>query len=532
MPKAPIGLKTVLCAASIVAISAIAGLQSASAEIVLKAKVHADLKNIDPIWTTAYISRNHGYLIFDTLFATDANLVVQPQMVDKYELSSDNLVYTFTLRDGLKFHDGAPVTSEDCIASIKRWGKRDGMGQKLMDVVDRLEAVNAKTFKMVLKEPYGLVLASLGKISSNVPFMMPKRLAETDPFEQIPESVGSGPFVFQKDKWVPGSKVVYNKNQDYKPRSEPASGAAGGKVVNYDVLEWLYMPDQNSALNALIAGEIDYFEDPALDLVPQLEKSKDVTVHVINPLGSQGWLRINHLHPPFNNIKARQALQLMVNQEMYMQAAVGTDPKFYKLCAAMFVCGTPYATDIGSERVMEHNIDKAKALLKESGYKGEKVVLMQPTDLVNLNAFTLVTAQLLREMGINLEVQAMDWSTLTSRRAMKEPLDKGGWNIFHTSWIGPDVMTPAVNIGTSGGCTERAWFGWPCDEKLEMLRGDFAKATDAGKQKAAAAAVQARANEIVAYVPIGQFYTPIAYRKSLSGVIEAPVPFFWNITKN
>ena len=298
MPKAPIGLKTVLCAASIVAISAIAGLQSANAEIVLKAKVHADLKNIDPIWTTAYISRNHGYLIFDTLFATDANLVVQPQMVDKWELSSDNLVYTFTLRDGLKFHDGAPVTSEDCIASIKRWGKRDGMGQKLMDVVDRLEAVNAKTFKMVLKEPYGLVLASLGKISSNVPFMMPKRLAETDPFEQIPESVGSGPFVFQKDKWVPGSKVVYNKNQDYKPRSEPASGAAGGKLVNYDVLEWLYMPDQNSALNALITGEIDYFEDPALDLVPQLEKSKDVKVHVINPLGSQGWLRINHLHPP------------------------------------------------------------------------------------------------------------------------------------------------------------------------------------------------------------------------------------------
>jgi peptide/nickel transport system substrate-binding protein len=285
-------------------------------------------------------------------------------------------------------------------------------------------------------------------------------------------------------------------------------------------------------MNALIAGEIDYFEDPALDLVPTLKKSKDIKVQIINPLGSQGWLRINHLHPPFNNQKARQALQYMVNQEMYMQAAVGIDKNFYKVCPAMFVCDTPFATDVGSARIMEHNMKKAKALLKESGYKGERVVLMQPTDLVNLNAFTLVTAQLLREIGVNLEVQAMDWSTLTSRRAMKEPLDKGGWNIFHTSWIGPDVMTPAVNIGTSGGCNERAWFGWPCDEKIEKLRSDFAKATDAADQKKIAEAVQARANEIVAYIPIGQFYTPIAYRANLTGVLEAPVPFFWNITKN
>ncbi len=532
MSRTKQGLKTALLAVGIAAVGAMAGLQPATAATVLKAKVHADLKNIDPIWTTAYISRNHGYLIFDTLFATDANLKIQPQMVDKWEVSADGLVYTFTLRDGLKFHDGAPVTSEDCIASIKRWGKRDGMGQKLMDEVDRMEAVDEKTFKMVLKAPYGLVLASLGKISSNVPFMMPKRLAETDPFEQIPESIGSGPFVFQKDKWVPGAKVVYNKNMEYKPRAEPASGAAGGKVVNFDVLEWLYMPDQNSAMNALIAGEIDYFEDPALDLVPTLKASKDIKIHVINPLGSQGWLRINHLHPPFDNPKARQALQYMVNQEMYMRAAVGIDKNFYKVCPAMFVCGTPFATDAGSARIMEHNMEKAKQLLKESGYTDQRVVLMQPTDLVNLNAFTLVTAQLLREIGVNLEVQAMDWSTLTSRRAMKEPLDKGGWNIFHTSWIGPDVMTPAVNIGTSGGCTERAWFGWPCDEKIEKLRGDFAKATGAAEQKKVADAVQARANEIVAYIPIGQFYTPIAYRTSLTGVIEAPVPFFWNIKKN
>jgi peptide/nickel transport system substrate-binding protein len=523
-------LKALLLAASVAAAGAFAAAPPALGETVLKAKVHADLKNIDPIWTTAYISRNHGYLVWDTLFASDANYTIQPQMVDKWSVSADNLTYSFTLRDGLKFHDGAPVTSEDCIASIKRWGKRDGMGQKLMDVTAEMKAVDEKTFTLTLKEPYGLVLASLGKLSSNVPFMMPKRLAETDAFSQVPDSIGSGPFVFQKDMWVPGSKVVYKKFADYKPRPEPPSNAAGGKVVKVDVLEWDYIPDQNTAMNAILAGEIDYFEDPLLDLVPTLQASDDVQVKVV-PLGSQAWLRINHLYPPFNNVKARQALQYMVNQEMYMQAVVGTNPELYKVCPAMFVCDTPFASDAGSERIMEFSIEKAKKLLKESGYNGEKVVLMHPTDTANLNAISLVSSQLLREVGFNLEVQAMDWSTLTSRRAMKEPLGKGGWSIFSTTWIGPDVMNPAVNIGTSGGCTEKAWFGWPCDEKIEELRGAFARATDPAEQKKIATEVQARANEVVTYIPLGQFFAYRAYRKSINGMIDSPVPFFWNIEK-
>ena len=530
MTRSSTPMKALLLAASVAALGAFAAAPPALAETVLKAKVHADLKNIDPIWTTAYISRNHGYLVWDTLFSTDANYTVQPQMVDKWEVSSDNLTYTFTLRDGLKFHDGAPVTSEDCIASIQRWGKRDGMGQKLMDVTAEMKAVDEKTFTLTLKEPYGLVLASLGKLSSNVPFMMPKRLAETDAFSQVPESVGSGPFVFQKDMWVPGSKVVYKKFMDYKPRSEPPSNAAGGKVAKVDVLEWHYIPDQNTAQNAIIAGEIDYFEDPLLDLVPSLQASDDVKVRVI-PLGSQAWMRINHLHPPFNNPKMRHALQYMVNQEMYMQAVVGTDPNLYKVCPAMFVCDTPLATDVGSERIMEFSIEKAKAMFKEAGYKGEKVVLMHPTDTANLNAITLVSAQLMREAGLNLEVQAMDWSTLTSRRAMKEPLDKGGWNIFHTTWIGPDVMNPAVNIGTSGGCAEKAWFGWPCDEKIEELRGAFARATDPAEQKKIAMEVQARANEVVTYIPLGQFFAFRAHRSDVEGYIESPVALFWNLSK-
>ncbi|MGI9334253.1 MAG: ABC transporter substrate-binding protein, partial [Gammaproteobacteria bacterium] len=505
--------------------------KAASAEdSVLKVVMHSDLKIVDPIWTTAYISRNHGYMIYDTLFALDENFEVQPQMADSYTVSDDGKTYTIKLRDGLKWHDGAPVTSEDCIASIERWGKRDGMGQQLMAVTDRLEAVDDKSFNLVLKEPWGLVLASLGKMSSNVPFMMPKRLAETDPFEQVTEQIGSGPFKFVKEEWVPGAKVVYVKNEDYVPRSEPVSAADGGKVVHFDRLEWLYIPDQQSAMNALINGEVDYLEDPQSDLVPVMAASPGVTTTLADSYGSQGWLRINHLHAPFDNVKARQAVQLLVDQETYLQAIVGS-PDLYKTCPALFMCDTPFASDVASERVMTQDVEKAKALLKEAGYNGEEILLMHPTDIQTLSAATQVTAQLLRKAGINLKVQAMDWSTLTSRRAEKKKPSEGGWHVFHTSWIVADLLNPVANIGVSGGCEEKAWFGWPCDESIENLRQEFARATDKAKQKELADKVQARAMEVVTYVPLGQYLENRAFRDNLEGIIKGPVPFFWNIQR-
>ena len=496
---------------------------------VLKVVPHADLKNMDPIWTTAYITRNHGYLVYDVLFSMDENLAVKPQMVDNYKVSDDGLQYTFTLRDGLKWHDGEPVTAEDAVASLQRWGKRDGLGQKLFEVVDSLTAADEKSFVMKLKAPYGLVIDSIGKISSNVPFMMKKEMAATDPFEQVPETIGSGPFVFKKDEWVPGSKVVYTKNMDYVPRNEPPSGVAGGKVVKVDRLEWLYIPDQTTAMNALISGEVHYFESPQIDLVPNLQAADNVQVKVINKMGSQGWLRLNHLWPPFDNVKARQAIQALVDQQDYMLAAVG-NPEFFQTCAATFICGAPLESDVNSSRIMKKDIDLAKKLLKEAGYNGEKIVLMQPTDIATLNAFSAVTAQLLREAGVDVDLQAMDWSTLTSRRAEQKDPKEGGWNIFHTSWIGPDLMNPVVNIGVSGGGKEKAWFGWPTDPQPEDMRSAFASATDPAKQKEIAIAIQERANELVTYVPLGQYFQPIAYDKTkIDGVLETPVPVFWNI---
>jgi peptide/nickel transport system substrate-binding protein len=512
-------------AAALIAFSA-----PASAEKVLRIVPHADLKNLDPIWTTAYITRNHGYMVYDTLFAVDENLKVQPQMLESYEVSDDGLVYTFKLRSGLKWHDGAPVKSEDCIASITRWGKRDGMGQKLMDFTKSMDVVDDMTFTLTLKEPYGLVLDSLGKISSNVPFMMPKRLADVDAFKQVGEIIGSGPFKFVKDEWVPGSKVVYVKNDAYVPRSEPASGAAGGKVVKVDRVEWIYIPDPATTMNALTNGEVDLLESPAVDMIPLMRGNADIKIETIDPLGTQGWLRPNHLHPPFNHPKARQALLWAVNQEEYLQAIVG-DPSMYKVCAAYFICDTPNATTIGTEPLNAVDKKMAMKLLKEAGYKGEKIILMQPTDIPVLNNASLVTAQLLRDIGMDVEVQAMDWSTLTSRRAEKKLPSEGGWNIFHTYATGADASSPIANIGVSGGGVEKAWFGWPTDAKTEQLRDDFARATTAEAKAKIVEELQARLFEVVPYVNYGQWFQPMAWRSNLSGVLVSPVPFFWNIDK-
>lgn len=514
--------------AGMAAAAVLSGVPEVRAEKVLRVIPHADLKNLDPIWTTAYISRNHGYMIYDTLFAMDENFVARPQMVGEWSVSEDRLTWTFVLRDGLKWHDGRPVTAEDCIASLKRWGARDGMGQLLMSVVASLEAPDQRTIVMKLKEPYGLVLESIGKISSNVPFMMPKRVAETDPFQQIQEYVGSGPFVFKADEWVPGAKVVYEKFADYVPRDEPPSAASGGKVAKVDRVEWLYFPDQTTALNAMLAGEVDIFEQPANDLVQVLANSPDVVIDVTNPIGNIGFMRFNHLHPPFNNVEIRRAVLMSIRQEDYMTAAVG-DPKYWRTCYSVYPCGTPYENDAGSEILQVGDIEKAKAALQAAGYDGTPVVLLHPTDIPLLSAFTQVTADRLRRMGMNVDVQAMDWSTLTSRRAVREPPEKGGWSMFHTWWIGADVIDPTA-IAFSGN-PDKGWFGWPSDEELEKARAAFARAQTLEERRAWARKAQERLLAIAASGHIGQFFVPVAYRKNVSGLIRSPVFFLWNVDK-
>jgi peptide/nickel transport system substrate-binding protein len=497
---------------------------------VLKFIPEADLRSLDPIWTTAYITRNHGYMVYDVLFATDANFKIQPQMVDKWEVSKDNLTYTFTLRDGLKFHDGAPVRSADCIASIERWAKRDVFGQKLAELTDSWTAVNDKTFSLKLKKPFPYVLDALGKPSSNVPFIMPERVAKTDAFKQIDDPTGSGPFKMVKDQWVPGSKVVYVKNTDYVPRKEPPSWGAGGKVVKVDRVEWIYIPDSATAAAAINAGEVDWWQQLPPDLIPVLAKNKDVKVDNTDPLGSIGILRFNHLQPPFNNQKLRQAVLAVVDQNDYALAIAG-DAKNGKACASYFTCGTPLSNNAGSEALTgKRDVEKAKALVKESGYNGEKIILMTATDQPIVHSQALVTQELLRKIGLNVELAASDWGTLITRRSSKEVPEKGGWNLFHTWFVGPDITSPALNSPLRGA-GEKSWFGWPSDAKLEELRDAWFAAATPAEQKKVAEEMQKRAFETVPYIPTAQFIIPTAYRTNLSGLIISPVTFLWNVEK-
>jgi peptide/nickel transport system substrate-binding protein len=517
--------KAILAAACTAGLSAAA--TSALAQSTLRAVMHSDLKILDPIWTTAYIVRNHGYMIYDTLLAQDEKGDIKMQMLEKYEIASDNKSYTFTLRDGLLWHDSQPVTSEDCIASIKRWAARDSLGQKMMTFVDSITAADARTFTIKLKEPTGLVLLGLSKPSSNVPFMMPKRVADTDPSKQIEDFTGSGPFVFAKDEWKPGDKTVYVKFDKYKPRSEPASGMAGGKVVKVDRVEWRAISDAQQAVNALSKGEIDYIEQPSHDLLGALKKDSNITIVDIPQIKAQYVFRPNHLHKPFDNPKIRQALWYAFNQEDFLMATIG-DANYIKACKALFICDTRFGTTKGMDGLLTSNAKKAQELLKEAGYDGTPVLLMHSTDLKALTNLAPVAKSLMEKAGFKVDMQSMDWQTLVARRTKKDPPSAGGWNAFLTAWVTADVMNPVSTGYLNSGC-DKALFGWPCDETMEKLRDDFARASDPAKQMDIAEAVQKRNVEITAEIPVGEYLQPLAVRKNVKGLLMAPVPVMWNI---
>jgi len=490
----------------------------------------SDLRVLDPIWTTAYITRNHGYMVFDTLFALDSKFKPHPQMVGDFSISPDKLHYSFTLRDGLKFHDGQPVRGADCTASLKRWMARDVLGETLAAAIDEMKGGDDKNFTIRLKEPFPLLIDAIAKVSSLAPFIMPERLAKTDPYEQITEMVGSGPFKFVKSEFEPGHRVVYVKNTDYVPRNEPTDWASGGKVVKVDRVEWLVVPDAMTKAAALQSGEDDWWENPPADLWPVLEANREIVLAPLDPLGGTGCLRFNHLYPPFDNVKMRRAVLMVANQADYMTAFVG-DPKNWKLCPSFFTCGTPMASNAGSGALSgKRDFDAAKKLVAEAGYKGEKIILLDAVDQPLIHAEALVATDALKQLGLNVEYVASDWGTVVTRRASKKPPAEGGWNMFETGWVGSDLLDPSTNVMLRA-TGEKAWFGWPSDDKLEELRMQWIMASDSEARQEIAAKVQERAFEVVPYVPTGQFFTKTAFRKNIKGYISAPAIFMWNVEK-
>jgi peptide/nickel transport system substrate-binding protein len=513
--------------ASAVALAAV--LPSVAPAQTLKVVMHSDVKVLDPIWSGAYITRNYGYMVYDVLFAMDEKFQVKPQMVDSYTTSADGLTWTFRLRDGLEWHDGQPVTAEDCVASLKRWSARDAMGQKLAQSIQEYKLVDARTFQIVLKEKFGQLIQAIGKPSVVVPFMMPKRIAETDPFKQIGEYIGSGPFVFKKEEWKPGEKLVFAKFAKYKPRAEPMSGLSGGKVVGLDRVEWVWIPDAETQVNALLNGEVDMLEGVSSDHLPLVEKDRNIRV-IKNTTAGQYVFRMNWLLPPFNNVKVRRAAAMALNQIDFLQANIG-DSRFYRTCKAMFTCGTPLATDAGMEGLVEGNSAKAKQMLGESGYDGTPVTLLYPTDLGVIKQLGPVAKSALEKAGFKVDLQPMDWQSMVVRLQKKVPVAEGGWNAFSTSWSQVDILDPLMTPFLAANC-DKARAGWPCDEGMEKLRDKFTRAATQAEKKAIAEETQRYALQIVTHVPLGEWYGVSAVRSNIGTMqVPPPVTVFWGVTK-
>ena len=499
---------------------------------VLRVVPHSNLAILDPIWTTAYMSRNHGYMIYDTLFGTDEKSQIRPQMVESWSVSPDNRLWTFKLRKGLEFHDGKPVTGDDVVASVARWGKRDAMGSALMTFVDRMDAPAPDTFRIFLREACGFVLEALGKPSSNVPFIMPKRVADTDAFKQIDDYTGSGPYIFRKDEFKPGDKAVYVRNPKYVSRKEPPSGTTGGKHVYVDRVEWnLALRDAQAQVSALQKGEVDVLEALAFDHFETVKKNPNLQIPKYANVNLQYMARFNHLHKPFNDAKVRQAVMAAFAQEPFLRAQVGVK-ELYKSCPSMFTCGTPYGSPAGSEIQSKSNMKKARGLVKASGYDGTPIVVMKPTDLASIQKLPDVAAQLLRQAGFKVDLQAMDWQTLVGRRAKKDPIDKGGWHMFLTAWQGHDIWNPIANAALDTRGEASGWFGWGKDDRIVELRNQFMRATDDAQKKKLADAIQVRAFEVATHVPLGEYTQPMAARKNVSGFFITNSNLYWNLKKN
>jgi peptide/nickel transport system substrate-binding protein len=496
---------------------------------VLRVVPHADLKVLDGYQTTATITGMHMVSVYDSLFNWNTKLEAKPQMVETYNVSPDNLKYTFTLRPGLKFHDGTAVTTRDVVASLKRIMARELLGRTLAEFVASVDRIDDRTFTMTMKEPFGFTLFTINGTGSYYAPILREKEALIDPNTPITESIGSGPFKFVKEEWLPGAKLVYAKNADYVPRNEPPDGVSGGKVVKVDRVEYKVIPDPAPAFAALNAGEVDMLDQPSLDLIPTVEKNPDIVLGQIQLLEAYGGLRPNFLHPPFNHPKAREALALMINQEEYAQAAYG-DKRFWRTCFSMYVCGGPYGTEVGSEAYRKQDIEKAKQLLKEAGYNGEKIVVIGAEDLPQLKALTLVTADNLKKIGMNVDLWMADWGNVVTRRSKKDPPAQGGWHIFHTTFGGPAGSSPLTSLPTVTSC-DKAWFGWSCDEAAEKIRQQFIREPDPAKQKQLAEALHKRIWEVLPFIPLAQYSQPWPHRKNITGLLKGPVLVFWNIDK-
>ena len=506
------------------------GIGRAQDASVLKFVSYVDLAILDPIANTNAVTRTHSFLVFDTLFGVDYAFRTQPQMAADYVVDSAFSDWTITLRDGLRFHDDTPVLGRDVVASLVRWGKRDVFGMSLMEVVDEISAPTDTTVRFRLKGPFRLLVDALGKIAPNMPAIMPARLAATDPAKSVPEMIGSGPFRFVAGERVAGARVVYEKFAGYVPRGDGEVGLSSGpKIVHVDRVEWLTMPEAATAAAALQSGEVDWLETPAPDLLDLLRKDKRLVVKTHDSTGQMAILRFNALIPPFDNQALRRAVLRAVDQIEFM-SAYATDPALWRMNIGAFTGGTPMATKAGMDGLFgPTDVARAKAEVAASGYAGQRVVILGPSDHPVNSVMANVAADLFKRIGLNVDLQAMDAGTMFQRRNNKGPLDKGGWNVFPAAINGLGQLNPAESY-LSRGNGQDAWYGWPTSPRMEQLHTAYLQAGDLGERKAICDAIQIVVFEEAPFLPLGQVVSPTAYRREITGIQDG-FPRFWGVKK-
>ncbi len=503
----------------------------AQAPKLLKFIPQADLAVIDPVMTTAYVTRHHAYMIYDTLYGFDEEYKAQPQMVEGHTVEDGGRRVTMKLRPGLRFHDNTPVLAKDAVASVKRWAARDALGQVMTTVLEELSAPDDQTILFSFRRPFPMLFEALGKPSTPVCFVMPERIANTPPTTAITDMIGSGPFRILAGERVPGARVVYEKFAGYVPRPEGTpSWTSGPKRVFLDRVEWHVTPDAATASAALQSGEMDWWEQPTGDLQPVLRRNRNIVLEIPDPTGLLGIARFNHLHPPFDKPAVRRALLGAVNQSDFMTAVIGTDRSLWRDNVGFFPPGTPMASDAGLGALSATpDMDKVKRDLAAAGYNGERVTLIAASDFPSLNALAQVTNDMLRRAGMNVEYVSTDWGTVVQRRASREASSRGGWNMFCTFWSGVDMFNPGVHQSLRGH-GQQAWFGWPTMPRIEELRVAWFDAPDLAAQQAVARQMQEVAFQEAPYLPLGQYFQATAYRRGITGVLKG-LPMFWNVQK-
>jgi peptide/nickel transport system substrate-binding protein len=519
------------------AAGAATGLQRAAVAQTPRARVlrmvpQANLTSLDPIWTTANITRNHGHMIYDTLYGLDAEFRPQPQMAAGHVLEDDGRSVTITLRDGLRFHDGEPVRAQDVVPSVERWMRRNPFGQKIASVTDAVEVVDDRRLRFRLKRAFPALFAGLGQVSNSPAFIMPERLAKTDPFQQVREAIGSGPFRFKADEYNSGSMVVYTRNEAYVPLpSGTPSLTAGPKVAHFDRVEWHIIVDAATAAAALQTGEIDWYEQPPPEILQLFGRNRNIRVEAIDPLPLTGILRFNHMHPPFDSKAMRQAILPAISQEDFMQAIVGTNPRDYRTGVGIFTPGTPLATDAALGALAgPRSVERAKELMRAAGYTNQPMRLIGPTDILAPSAMTQVGADLVRRLGFNADIVLTDWGTTVQRRTSREPIERGGWSMLFTAFSSFDFANPAAHFPLRGNGTG-AWFGWPTAPRLEELRDAWFEAPDLAAEQRIAREIQTVAMDELPYVPVGAYMSNTALRNDLSGRV-AGLALFWGIRRS